>query len=138
MTTGPGLIPTFLYYFVVMTLIAAFVVSQQTDMSLATGAPYQVGLLFGLLAGLTGAYFNRNVSITAAVSDAKTFMQTLTATLSELGFEQQTTINAFTVYKRSSLGGLFATKVLVEIEAKAANISGRSHIIKQLQQRLKV
>ena len=138
MTTGPGLIPTFLYYFVVMTLIAAFVVSQQTDMSLATGAPYQVGLLFGLLAGLTGAYFNRNVSITAAVSDAKAFTQTLTASLSELGFEQQTTINAFTVYKRSSLGGLFATKVLVEIEAKAANISGRSHIIKQLQQRLKV
>ena len=138
MTTGPGLIPTFLYYFVVMTLIAAFVVSQQTDMSLATGAPYQVGLLFGLLAGLTGAYFNRNVSITAAVSNAKAFTQTLTATLSELGFEQQTTINAFTVYKRSSLGGLFATKVLVEIEAKAANISGRSHIIKQLQQRLKV
>jgi hypothetical protein len=121
-----------------MTLIAAFVVSQQTDMSLATGAPYQVGLLFGLLAGLTGAYFNRNVSITAAVSNAKVFTQTLTATLSELGFEQQTTINAFTVYKRSSLGGLFATKVLVEIEAKAANISGRSHIIKQLQQRLKV
>ncbi|HEY9896724.1 MAG TPA: hypothetical protein V6D34_15170 [Candidatus Sericytochromatia bacterium] len=138
MTKGPGLIPTFLYYFVIMTLITAFVVSQQTDMSLATGAPYQVGILFGLLAGLTGAYFNRNVSITAAVSDAKTFMQTLTATLSELGFEQQTTINAFTVYKRSSLGGLFATKVLVEIEAKAANISGRSHIIKQLQQRLKV
>jgi len=138
MTKGPGLIPTFLYYFVIMTLITAFVVSQQTDMSLATGAPYQVGILFGLLAGLTGAYFNRNVSITAAVSDAKTFMQTLTATLSELGFEQQTTINAFTVYKRSSLGGLFATKVLVEIEATAATISGRSHIIKQLQQRLKV
>jgi len=138
MTKGPGLIPTFLYYFVVMTLITAFVVSQQTDMSLATGAPYQLGILFGLLAGLTGAYFNRNVSITAAVSNAKAFTQTLTATLSELGFEQQTTINAFTVYKRSSLGGLFATKVLVEIEAKAANISGRSHIIKQLQQRLKV
>lgn len=112
MTTGPGLIPTFLYYFVVMTLIAAFVVSQQTDMSLATGAPYQVGILFGLLAGLTGTYFNRNVSLTAAVSDAKAFMPTLTATLSELGFEQETTIDSFTVYKRSSLGGLFTTKVL--------------------------
>ncbi|MBD2035592.1 hypothetical protein H6F76_11235 [Leptolyngbya sp. FACHB-321] len=136
MTTGPGLIPTFLYYFVVTTLITAFVVSQQTDM-MATGAPYQVGILFGLLAGLTGAYFNRNVSITAAVNDAKAFTQTLTTTLSELGFEQQTTIDSFTVYKRSSLGGLFATKVLVEIEAKAATISGRSHIIKQLQQRLK-
>jgi len=138
MTTGPGLIPTFLYYFVVMTLITAFVVSQQTDMSLATGAPYQVGILFGLLAGLTGAYFNRNVSITAAISDAKAFRQMLTATLSELGFEQQTTIDTFTVYKRSSLGGLFATKVLVEIEATAATISGRSRIIKQLQQRLKI
>ncbi|MBD2075208.1 hypothetical protein H6F86_15150 [Phormidium sp. FACHB-592] len=138
MTTGPGLIPTFLYYFVVMTLITAFVVSQQTDISLATGAPYQVGILFGLLAGLTGAYFNRNVSITAAVSDAKAFNQTLTATLSELGFEKEATIDSFTVYKRSALSGLFTTKVLVEIEAKAATISGRSHIIKQLQQRLKV
>ncbi len=138
MTTGPGLIPTFLYYFVVMTLITAFVVSQQTDMSLATGAPYQIGILFGLLAGSTGAYFNRTVSITAAVSDGKAFTQTLTAALSELGFEQKTTIDTFTVYERSALGGLFATKVLVELEGKAATISGRSRIIKQLQQHLKV
>ncbi len=136
MMTGPGLIPTFLYYFVGTTLIVAFVVSQQTDVSLTTSAPYQVGTLFGLLAGLTGAYFNRSVTMTESFVDAPAFTKKLVAALTDMGFEAQSTIDAFTVYERSSLSRFFSLKLLVQLEPNTATIAGRSNTIKQLRQRL--
>lgn len=138
MTTGPGLVPTFLYYFVGTTLIVAFVVSQQTDLSLDTGAPYLVGILFGLFAGLTGAYFNRSLAFAAPFSDAAAFSQTLTQTLVAMGFEEQAATADCLVYERASLSGFFTVKVLVQVEANAAIISGRASIIKQLRKQLGV
>lgn len=136
MITGPGLIPTFLYYFVGTTFIVAFAVSQQTDTSLTSGAPYQVGILFGLFAGLTGAYFNRNLAVSAPFNDAAVFRQTLTKTLTEMGFQEQPAIADCLVYERSSLSGFFAVKVLVQLDTTTATISGRASVIRQLRKRL--
>jgi len=132
---GPGLLPTFLYYFVATTLIVAIAVSQGTGTSLETGDPYQVGIVFGLLAGAFGAYFNRYVMIAIPLK-TKAEKRHLSHTLSAMGYVETNQLEDVTVYERSALGKFFSGKFLVQIEQDTATISGRSSRIKALQKRL--
>lgn len=136
MQKGPGFLPTFLYYFVGTTLIGALITSQQTGTSLTTGTPYQAGILAGLLAGLTGAYFNRHNTISVPFKNKRVFTKKLEEALSQLGYEQKSKLDETTIYERSGWSNTFSGKLFVEIEQDAANISGRSTRLKALQKRI--
>jgi len=134
---GPGLLPTFLYYFVATTLIVAIAVSQGTGTSLETGNPYQVGIAFGLVAGLLGTYFNRYVTISVPLK-TKAARRNLSDTLNTMGYVETNQLEGITVYERSALSKFFGGKYLVQIEQDTATISGRSSRIKALQKKLQV
>ena len=136
MPQGPGFLVTFLYYFSSTTLIVIFVTSKGIGMSLETGLPYQFGILFGLVAGLLGAYFNRSATISVSFRNKKTFIKTLDQALSEMGFEKKSQLEEFAVYEKSAIRTLFSGKVLVQIDQNSATIIGRSSNIKRLSQRI--
>lgn len=134
MPQGPGFLVTFLYYFSSTTLIVIFVTSKGIGMSLETGLPYQFGILFGLVAGLLGAYFNRSATISVSFRNKKTFIKTLEQALSEMGFQKKSQLEEFAVYQKSAISTLFSGKVLVQIDQNSATIIGRSSNIKRLSQ----
>ncbi|MGK7873854.1 MAG: hypothetical protein AB4426_11240 [Xenococcaceae cyanobacterium] len=134
MPQGPGFLVTFLYYFSSTTLIVMFVTSKGMGMSLETGLPYQFGILFGLVAGLLGANFNRSATISASFQNKKAFTKNLNEVLSEMGFEEKSQLEEFTVYEKSPLRTLFSGKVFVKIDQNSATIIGRSSNIKRLSQ----
>ncbi len=136
MPQGPGFLVTFLYYFSSTTLIVMFVTSKGIGMSLETGLPYQFGILFGLVAGLVGAYFNRSATISVSFRNKKTFIKTLEQALSEMGFQKKSQLEEFAVYEKSAIRTLFSGKVLVQIDQNSATIIGRSSNIKRLSQRI--
>ena len=136
MLQGPGFLVTFLYYFSSTTVIVMFVTSKGVGMSLETGLPYQFGILFGLVAGLLGAYFNRSATISVSFRNKKTFIKTLDQVLSEMGFEKKSQLEEFAVYQKSAIRTLFSGKVLVQIDQNSATIIGRSSNIKRLSQRI--
>ena len=137
MPQGPGFLVTFLYYFSSTTLIVMFVTSKGIGMSLETGLPYQFGILFGLVAGLLGAYFNRSATISVSFRNKKkTFIKTLEQALSEMGFQKKSQLEEFAVYEKSAIRTLFSGKVLVQIDQNSATIIGRSSNIKRLSQRI--
>ncbi|UBF25368.1 hypothetical protein K9N68_27790 [Kovacikia minuta CCNUW1] len=136
MQKGPGFLPTFLYYFVGTTLIGAIVISQQTGASLATGDPYQASILAGLLAGLSGAYFNRHTTISVPFTNKRAFIQKLKDALSQLGYEEKAKLAETTIYERPGWSNTFSGKLFVEIEPNSATISGRSGKLKALQRRI--
>ncbi len=105
-------------------------------MSLETGLPYQFGILFGLVAGLLGAYFNRSATISVSFRNKKTFIKTLDQALSEMGFEKKSQLEEFAVYEKSAIRTLFSGKVLVQIDQNSATIIGRSSNIRRLSQRI--
>jgi hypothetical protein len=140
MISGPGFIPTFLYYFVSTTLIVALVVDQGTVGGLpdALGNPFQVGILFGLLAGSLGGYFNGYEELELPINNRGGFTQRLTATLEQMGYEKTQTIDEVMVYQRSGAGQFFAGKVFVQLEGNAATISARGSKIRQMKRALAV
>jgi hypothetical protein len=131
---GPGFFSTFLFYFVGATLIAAFVLSQGAD--LGSVNPLQPGILFGLLAGLVGAYFNHHETATIAMTNRGAFIQKLKTTLTEINYEETGRVEEFTVYQRSIPSRFLSGKLFVQLEKNHALFSGRSSLIKLLKQRL--
>lgn len=132
MVQGPSFLVTFLYYFATTTLIVLLLTSQGMGISLETKVPYQLGTLCGLIAGLIGAYFNRSVTHSITFSDRKAFNEQLEASLTQMGFEQKTQLEDFTVYTKSAFGKTLAGKILVKIEKNSATIIGRSSKIRRL------
>jgi len=132
---GPGLLPTFLYYFVGTTLIAAFVVAQATDTRLDVGNPYQVGILFGLLAGGVGTYFNRYISITLSLQTKAATRQLETA-LSEMGYAQTSAFDDYKIYERPIPSKFFSGKFILQFDQDQVAIAGRASSIKALQRKL--
>lgn len=141
MQSGPGFVPTFLYYFVGTTFIVAFVVSKGLDTSELTGSmgnPLQVGILFGCIAGGLGAYLNSHDSVELPVKNRGAFSQKLNDTLTAMGYSDVEEVDAIKVYKRPFPSSLFSGKVFVAVDNKQAIISGRSSSIRKLQKRLEV
>jgi hypothetical protein len=131
-SSGPGFLPTFLYYFVGTTVIVAIVAVQGLGMSLETGNPYQLGLPVGLVAGLIGAYFNRSIVVTVPFPHRGTFLKTLKQALTQLGYAETDQLDEFTVYERSGLSKVFSGRLFIQVEKTSAAIAGRSRNVKAL------
>ncbi len=137
MSFGPGFVPTFLYYFVSTTLIAAFVASRGLGMSIGSGTPLRLGIVLGLLAGLAGGYFNRTVTRSFDFKNRKKFDQQLEGILAELGFQKaDEREDGVRIYQRAALAKVLSGKVFVQFEQQSAAIAGRSIAMKQLSKRM--
>lgn len=132
---GPGFVPTFLFYFVGTTLIAAFVMDRGIGTELAFN-PFQVCILLGLVAGLVGAYFNSHQTLTLPIKNRGAFLKTLNQTLEQLGYREVGKLDEFTVYSRPAPSNFFSGKLFVEIEKDSATISGRGNKIRLLKKRM--
>ncbi|NJK47296.1 hypothetical protein HC931_02980 [Candidatus Gracilibacteria bacterium] len=137
MLQGPNFWVVFLYYFSGTTLIVLFVASQGMGMSLDMALPYQMGTLCGLISGIIGAYFNRSVIISLTFPNPKTLVLELDKALAQIGFEQKTQLDDYTIYSQSNtLRTVFSGKIFVKIENNCAQISGRSRYVKRLKDAL--
>lgn len=133
---GPGFIPTFLYYFVGMTFIAVFVISQGAENGLELGNPWQVAIVFGLVSGLAGGYVNSHKTIALPIKNKGAFLKTLKDTLTAMGYAETSQVDEFTVYERSGLSKFLSGKLFVQLEKETATVSGRSTQINTLQKQL--
>ena len=139
MGSGPGWIPTFLYYFVATTLIEALVLTQGLESNQLPGqTSFQIALLFGLVVGGVGAYFNSYETLTLPIKNRGAFTQRLGKALTQMGYVEVKTVESFTVYERSALSRFFSGKILVELGAKNATISGRASRMRQLRERMEM
>ena len=136
MELGPGLLITFLYYFTCTTLITTVFSSQVLRLSLVTGMPYSVGVIFGLIGGLLGTYFNRTVTVSLEFNSKKVFTAALQDALTEMGFEETSKLDDFVVYQRPALSNIFSGKVFVQIGKGKATIASRSRNIKRIKCKL--
>ncbi|EKQ67798.1 hypothetical protein OsccyDRAFT_4088 [Leptolyngbyaceae cyanobacterium JSC-12] len=139
MQSGPGFIPTFLYYFVGTTFIVVFVVSQgfnNPELIDTLGNPFRVGIWFGLLAGGLGAYFNSHNQIELPIKNRGAFLAKLKETMTALGYVEASEIDQVKIYERSGASKFFSSKLFVELEAKTARISGRASSVRALQKHL--
>lgn len=132
---GPSFVPTFLYYFVGTTLIVAFVVANGSE-ELQGVNPIQIGLLFGLVTGGLGAYFNSNRTIEVPIKNRGAFLKQLNQALAQMGYQPTSELEAFTVYERPVPGKFFAGKLFIQIEKNVATLSGRSSQVKALHKRI--
>ena len=131
---GPGYVPTFLYYFVGTTFIAVFVLSKGADD--LTFNPFQVAVPFGLVVAGFGAALNSHRTISLPIKNKGGFVKSLNEALAELGYQETSTLDEFTVYQRSGLGKVFSGKLFINLDNKTATISGRSTNLKVLEKKL--
>ncbi|MBF2027382.1 MAG: hypothetical protein IGS48_11520 [Oscillatoriales cyanobacterium C42_A2020_001] len=139
MQPGPGFIPTFLYYFVGTTFIVVFVVSKGLDspeLIDTFGNPFRIGIVFGLLVGGVGAYFNSHNQVELPIKNRGAFLAKLKEALTALGYTKVSEVEQVTIYERSGASKLFSSKLFVELDAKNAMVSGRASSVRALQKRL--
>ncbi|GAB4146201.1 MAG: hypothetical protein Fur0046_24100 [Cyanobacteria bacterium J069] len=140
MQFGPGFVATFLYYFASTAIVFTLVTALSLDAEL-TGIPRQVGLLGGIVGGITGAYFNRTVSIVLPIKGKKLFWNSLNPALTDLGYTlcqnaEGEDADGVRVYERTGLRKALSGKIYVQLEKDKATLSGRSAQIKAIQKRL--
>lgn len=141
MQSGPGYLTTFLYYFVVTSFIVAFIINQGIDdpeLTNLLGNPFQVGILFGVLAGGIGAYFNSHGVLELPIKNEARFFQQLNAVLAQRGYieVEAMQVDGVKVYQRPLPGGFFAGNLYVQIDNNLAKISGRSTKVRSLRKQL--
>lgn len=138
MQSGPGVLPTFLYYFVGTTLIVVLLISQGVgNPALAdAGNAFTVGIVFGLLAGGVGTYFNRHELLTIPIKNQKTFGQTMNTVLADMGFTATEQVEEVTVYQRPIPSRFFSGKLFVQLDKDTLTLSGRSRLVRSLQKKL--
>jgi len=140
MRTGPGFLPTFLYYFSGTTLIATLILARGVSIEGHSPFPTQLGLLVGVVGGLIGAAVNRTATLEIALAGKRQFASTLRQTLTDLGYveipprENQAT--NLTIYARPRLAGLFSGKIFVQLDPQTATIASRAHTLRRLRDRL--
>lgn len=137
MQFGPGLIATFLYYFSSTAVVLAFVVSQSSGLSVATGIPQQIGALGGLLAGGLGTYFNRTLSFSIPVESSKKFLNQLESTLASMGYQKIADEEGVQIYQRADFSRWFSGRIFIELADQQATIASRAITIRRLKQVLK-
>lgn len=139
MQSGPGFVPTFLYYFVGTLLIVLLVISQgisDPQQQALLGNPLPVALLLGLVAGGLGAYFNGYEQMELPIKNRGADLKALNQALATLGYSQSQAVEQVKIYERSLPGGFLAGKVLVQTQDKSISISGRASRIRALKKML--
>lgn len=137
MQFGPGLLPTFLYYFTGTAVILSLVTLKALHVGLDTGIPQEIGAIGGLVAGLLGSYFNRTTSFTLPVQGKKQRNQ-LESTLSQMGYQQTGEEEGILMFERSAASGFFSGKVFVQIDKEKMTIASRANTVRQLKKVLGV
>lgn len=141
MQSGPGFVPTFLYYFVGTTFIALFVLSkglESTDLATLPFQPFQLALLCGLTAGGMGAFFNSYEQLEFPLKNRGGDLKRVKQVLENWGYAEAQTVDQVTVYERPFPSRLFAGKVLVQEEPSTLLIMGRASRIRALKRQLGV
>lgn len=134
MMNPPGLGLTFFYYFTVTNLIVLGLLSRRFEVSLLDHSIYPIAVCAGLIAGILGTTFNRNVTITTTVKRKAVWLKSLNKNLAEMGFEPQKELEDFTIYQKKAIATLFSGRVFLKFEGKTATIIGRANVIGKLQQ----
>lgn len=133
MQFGPGVLPTFLYYFTATAVIVGFVTIRGMHFGLETGVPQIVGTIAGLIAGGLGTYFNRTIQVSVPVQSKKKFLNQLESTLNQMGYEKTAEEEEILTFERSA-GTLSPSRIYVQIEGETATIASRARIVRQVQQ----
>ncbi|MDX2241956.1 MAG: hypothetical protein NW224_14825 [Leptolyngbyaceae cyanobacterium bins.302] len=134
MQSGPGFLPTFLYYFAGTTFIAVFVLAKgldHPDLALL-GNPFQIAIPLGLVAGSLGGYFNGYEQMELPLKNRGADLKKLNQTLTDMGYTETQEVEQVKVYDRAFPSNLFAGKILIQIDDKIINISGRASRIRAL------
>ncbi len=137
MNAGPGLWTTFLYYFVMTTLIGSVTASQALETSPTSPIAVQIGTVLGGLAGILGTYFNRSLTWELPIQGQKSFWNRLEQILAELNVErlpeseEEEEANV-RIYRRSGRGSWFAGRLYVQVEGEQAQFLGRASLIRKL------
>ena len=130
----PGFTLTFLYYFSITNVIVIGLLSGRFGVSYLDRSIYPIGICAGLMAGILGASFNRNVTVSAKVKKKGVWLKSLNKALAEMGFEPQKELGEYSVYQKSGLATLFSGRVFLKIEGKTATVIGRAAVVKTLQE----
>ena len=126
MMQPPGFFLTFFYYFAITNLIVVALVPQRLGINWLDPTVYQIGVCTGLIAGILGANYNRNITVTTQIKQKKIFLNALNKTLAEMGFEPKSELEGYTIYQKSTWAALFSGRVFVKIERNIATIMGRA------------
>lgn len=113
-------------------------------MSVQSGTPFgtmlkgtiPLGLMFGILFGLTMAAFFKGATIALTVRDKDEFVSQINIAMSQIGFNPATTSGNFLSFKPSFQAGLMSGKFSVVIHGTKATIVGPSLFVRKLQKRL--
>ncbi|MGB7415708.1 MAG: hypothetical protein WA902_15995 [Thermosynechococcaceae cyanobacterium] len=136
---GPGVGFTFLYYFS-MSIIIVLLAAQGLDLPIGSIELYRDGIVFGLLAGGAGVYFNRTASFEICDQDSSRLQHQLEQSLADMRFELDVDATEqqeeYAVYRRSGLARLFSGSVFVAHRPTETQIVSRASILRQLQKAL--
>lgn len=135
MQFGPGVLPTFLYYFTATAIIVSFVTIKGLHFGADTGIPQVVGSIAGLIAGGLGTYFNRTIMLKIPVQGKKKFLNQLESTLSQMGYQKTAEEGEVFTFEQSA-GTLSPSKIYVQLEGETATIACRARILRQVKQAL--
>lgn len=153
---------TFIYYCAGTTFIAAFLASKLLHLSLLTPQPYRLGLLFGLVGGILGAYFNHTASFSLTTSNPQALAKQLTTLLTDIGYslapvtlpETATPANSnaekmplesenshpatpsVEIYRPSFWRSLFTGPIIIQRDPKQLTLISRAKTIKWLRSQL--
>ncbi|NCJ06073.1 hypothetical protein GS597_05995 [Synechococcales cyanobacterium C] len=142
--TGPGAVQTFLYYFSLMTLIAALVGSLALHLHPASPHLFMPAVATGAMAGTLGTLFNRTTHFSVAYQNRRRFQTQLERALTELGFElDQAAMAAQTdrppdsyIYRRPGFSGWLTGRIFVLLQPQRAMVAGRAAIIQKMGRKL--
>ncbi len=127
---------TFVYYCAMTTAIMALLASQTLDLSLFTPQPYRIGLVFGLVGGIVGAYFNHTASFSLDGAQAK--LGEIETFLLELGYEPEANIDDsettqdFVIYRRGAWSRFFSGPIILQQQRGKLTLISRASMIKRL------
>lgn len=133
---GPTALLTFLYYFTTTTLVMALPAAQLTHTSLSTPLPYRIGIPFGVLAGLAGAYYNASVVLEMTYPNSKRFQTELEGVLESMGFRPAGPAGPDQVYRPAALWVWLVGTIRVHFEANSATLIARAVHARQLRRQL--
>ncbi|MCS6815194.1 MAG: hypothetical protein NZ772_16695 [Cyanobacteria bacterium] len=143
--SGPGVFPTFLYYFAFTYLVVAIVLKKGVTEPLPTDITYAISLISSISAGALGAYVNRTIQVSIPLEP--TTQTKLSTLLEAMGYRPISNANSESdskrteasdciIYERPGLSKLFSSKVFIQTTGTVATIAGRASMIKRLTSQL--
>ena len=138
---GPGIAPTFAYYFLCCTLISTAVGSQLLSSPFDPRA-FTLGVPIAAIVGGLGAYFNHSKSIELAAKKPRDLQKNLENLLKDWKFEQINRADSDSlpkgtiVYQNTSPWRWMSGKVFVNIQGNRVSIASRSRLVDRIQKHL--